>query len=683
MKRNKISSFVVASLLVGGGIITNSGCTKPPASAEEKEDADKDSTGFVSFADVDDSMNKEIEGERYRVTYKEGDLWKGAKKGAKVTIVEYSDFQCPYCKKLTDTLDEVAKKYPDDVRVVFKHFPLPMHKRADPGSRAVFAANLQGKGFAMHDVVFNNPRKLEDADLEGYAKEVGVADLAKWKSDYEGQAAKDAVKADIAQGKNFAVRSTPHFFVNGVSQRGAMSADKLEEIVKKEIELADKLIKAGSKPNEVYARIMKVAKDKRAAAPQKNRARPGRPDPAKSYAVPTDDRPSWGKADALVTIVEYSDFQCPYCSRVLPALDQIKKNYPDDVRIVFRNQPLPMHKAAPAAARAGLAAHRQGKFWEMHDIMFKNSKALNDAKLLELAGEIGLDIAKFKKDIDSAEVKAELAKDQAVARQFGAGGTPAFFINGRPLSGARPFEQFDALVKEELAKAKKFVADKGIDKKDAYTEMLKGFETKVAVPPPKPTADFKRRDISTTGLPGKGNTKNPKITIVECSDFDCPFCKRGAATMEKVMEEYGDKVAFYFRNFPLPMHKKAEPAHRAAVAAGKQDKFWEMHDKLFADKTKREEADFVAYASELGIDADKFKADFNDPETAAKVKGDMAACAKLGVRGAPGFLINGRLMSGAQPLPKFKAVLEEELNGGFEAVQKKEAEKKKAADKAK
>src|SRR5690606_7573679 len=123
--------------------------------------------------------------------------------------------------------------------------------------------------------------------------------------------------------------------------------------------------------------------------------------------------------------------------------------------------------------------------------------------------------------------------------------------------------------------------------------------------------------------------------------------------------------------YPLPMHKDAEPAHRAGIAAQNQGKFWEMHDLLFADKSKRTEEDFVAFAGQIGLDVAKFKKDFSDPATAQRVKDDMAECSKMEVRGAPGFLINGRLLSGARPMPDFKKVLDEELNGGFEATDKK------------
>jgi protein-disulfide isomerase len=338
-----------------------------------------------------------------------------------------------------------------------------------------------------------------------------------------------------------------------------------------------------------------------------------------------------------------------------------------------------MHKSAKPAAKAALAAHKQGKFWEMHDALFEKAGSARGALAApgvyeELAKQIGLDVEKFKKDLADAELDTMITEDQKVAAQFGAGGTPAFFVNGRFVSGAQPFEAFQAIIEEEKAKAEKFMKDKGVKPEELYEEMAKGWETEVKAPP---VADHKRRDIALDGVYGKGNTKNPELTIVECSDFDCPYCARGAQLVEQIFKapEYKDKVAFYFLNFPLPMHKNAESAHLAAVAAGKQGKFFEMHDLLFADRNKRSEADYKAMAKQLGLDVDKFVADWKSPETKKQLEADMAECKKHGVRGTPNFFVNGRSMRGAVPFPMAKQVLDEELAGGFEAKAKGGADK--------
>jgi protein-disulfide isomerase len=168
--------------------------------------------------------------------------------------------------------------------------------------------------------------------------------------------------------------------------------------------------------------------------------------------VPSDS-PVFGPKNAKVTIVEFSDFQCPFCSRVVPTVQQIKQAYGKDVRIIFRNQPLPFHNNAKPAAQAALAAHAQGKFWEMHDKLFANQKALEQADLEKYAQELGLNMAKFKADMESDKVKAKIAADMAAGSSVGANGTPTFFINGRTLVGAQPFEAFKKVIDEELKKA--------------------------------------------------------------------------------------------------------------------------------------------------------------------------------------------------------------------------------------
>jgi|GEM_PF-493031 len=184
-----------------------------------------------------------------------------------------------------------------------------------------------------------------------------------------------------------------------------------------------------------------------AAAP----TRDARPDPNKRYKIDIAGSPSKGGPEsAKVTVVEFSDFQCPFCSRVTPTLKQIEEAYGKDVRIVFKHLPLRMHTKAPAAHAAAEAAHRQGKFWEMHDKIFANQREMSEAKYLEYATELGLDIEKFKKDSASAEIKKKIDSDAKEAADLGVTGTPGFFINGLFLSGARPLDSFKTVIDKEL-----------------------------------------------------------------------------------------------------------------------------------------------------------------------------------------------------------------------------------------
>jgi protein-disulfide isomerase len=166
------------------------------------------------------------------------------------------------------------------------------------------------------------------------------------------------------------------------------------------------------------------------------------------------NNPSKGPAGAPVTVVEFSDFQCPFCARVTPTLKKLEEAYAGKIRIVFRDLPLlSIHKNAAVAAEAAACANEQGKFWDMHDRLFANQAKLTAPELKEHAAALGLDTAAFNTCLDSGKYTAEWRKDSEEANRLGLSGTPAFFINGRLLSGAQPYEAFAQVIDEELALA--------------------------------------------------------------------------------------------------------------------------------------------------------------------------------------------------------------------------------------
>lgn len=187
-----------------------------------------------------------------------------------------------------------------------------------------------------------------------------------------------------------------------------------------------------------------------APSPAARPSRPNRPDANREYEVELGEAPVKGPEDAPVTIVEWSDFQCPFCNRVAPTLAQIEKEYGDKVRIAFKHLPLSIHAQAPQAHAAAEAAHRQGRFWEMHDKIFANQRDLSVATLERHAREIGLDMEQYRRDVASASVKQRIDADMAQASELGVSGTPAFFINGRFLSGAQPYPNFKRMIDAAL-----------------------------------------------------------------------------------------------------------------------------------------------------------------------------------------------------------------------------------------
>lgn len=161
--------------------------------------------------------------------------------------------------------------------------------------------------------------------------------------------------------------------------------------------------------------------------------------------------PVKGPSTAKITIVEFSDFECPYCKEASEALEVVLKRYPQDVRLAFKHLPLPFHQQATPAAVASLAAHRQGKFWEYHDKLFGMQEELSSASFEKIAKDLQLDLLKFKQDMESPELKKMVKDDADLAAELQIEGTPALFVNGVQFSGVVPPEELSNII-ERLMK---------------------------------------------------------------------------------------------------------------------------------------------------------------------------------------------------------------------------------------
>jgi len=361
---------------------------------------------------------------------------------ALVTIVEFSDFQCPFCSKVGPTIERLRQEYPNDVRVVWKDLPMSFHPRAKPAAiLARFAYEERGNdGFwRAHDALFESQKNLDDESLQRVAETLGL----------DGQRARAALgssrygkklEQNAALASDFAVQSTPHFFVNGRRMSGALPYQEFKRNVDEQLAVARGLTGKGVRRGDVFRELMKNAQ----GAPEPER---------KTVAAPTRDNPARGPARARVTITEFSDFQCPYCSRASGTIDQLLSAYPRDVRLVWRHLPLSFHADAALAAEAAQEAFDQAGaegFWKFHDTLFRNQKALARPDLERYAREQGLDVARFNAALDSRKHKAHVERDAEEARRAGIVSTPGFVINGYFLNGAYPLETFDRAVQRAL-----------------------------------------------------------------------------------------------------------------------------------------------------------------------------------------------------------------------------------------
>ena len=389
--------------------------------------------------------------------------------------------------------------------------------------------------------------------------------------------------------------------------------------------------------------------------------------------------PTWGDANAPVTIVEISDFQCPFCSRVNPTMAKIKATYgKEKVRIVWKHHPLPFHKnARPAhdAAATVFGLNGSDAFWKFHDLAFKNQKALTAENIEKWAVESGADAAQFKKALADKKFTSKVDQDIALAKKIGAGGTPAFRINGISLSGAQPFDKFKAVIDAQLAEAKKLEAA-GTKKSDIYVKLtdknFKGSKSKAAKDPKKDDKTIWRVPVDKND-PIKG-AKDALVTIVEWSDFQCPYCKRVGPTLKKVEETYGKDVRIIWKDNPLPFHKQAEPAATLARVARKQQGdagFWKAHDTLFdKQSTLKSEEGLIEIAKLVGVSWSDVSAAISGKTYADLFDAGRELATDLQARGTPHFFVNGQRVSGAQPFEKFKEIIDEQL-----AVAKKVAAK--------
>jgi protein-disulfide isomerase len=369
-----------------------------------------------------------------------------------------------------------------------------------------------------------------------------------------------------------------------------------------------------------------------------------------------------GAKATKVTMVEFSDFQCPFCKRAEPTVKTVLDKYGKDLALIWMNQPLPFHDHAMDAATAFQAAARQGtdKAWKLHDKMYENNTALTRADIEKYAGDVGLNVARWKKDWDDPKIKDEVSEDSKAGTAAGASGTPTFFINGRQLVGAQPADAFQKIIDAEIKEADALIK-KGTPLKDVYTKRI---ETAALTPPPAPAGapDDQRGkfDVKVGDAPVKGPASAP-ITLVAWSDFQCPFCGRAVPTVRQLEDDYKGKIRIAFKQFPLPFHDKAHLAAEAALAANEQGKFWQMHDKMFANQQALDRASLEKYAQELGLDMGKFKAALDSGKFKDKVDAEDKEGAAFGVTGTPTFFVNGTRLVGAQPIEAFKAAIDKEL----------------------
>ena len=639
-----LTLFVLSVLMTAcGGATNNGGSADPIPFVGGTQAVEPSATGTVA-APVAGEGPSEFDANGIPVGFtEEGRPFRGDL-DAPVVMETFSDFQCPYCSRFAnETMPGLLENQIANGEVVMIFFDFPLSTIHPQATAAANAARCAGEGgaaayWAMHDRLFADIGEWSKSSANDvfvrYAEELGVAH-DDFSSCLTEERHADAIDADFALGQTRGVNSTPSFFLNDQPVIGAYPLDYF---------------------NQAIAAI--AAGDTVAAQPETEPQGPAvKPTPA--TIVMDNIGSEMGDPDAPVTIVEYTDYQCPYCMRhATETLPRIISEMVETgrVRYIVKDFPLDtIHPEARPAAVAARCAGEQDAYWEMHHELFARQQewgGLGTAAadfFTTVAKGLSLDGAAFAECMAGGRHDAVIQANQDEGVALGVRGTPGFFINGFPISGAQPYELFEYAVS---------LAEEGT-LADAYAAPSQG----AAQPEPTPRGPV---EVNTDGAFSIGDADAP-VVIVEFTDFQCPFCSRHfLQTFPQIKAEYVDtgKVRYVFMDFPLSnIHPQAQLASEAARCAGDQSAYAEMHDLLFSRQDAwngRDDAAtiFSGFAAELGLDTAAFDACLKAGTHTEAVLADLEYGASLGIDGTPAFFVNGNFISGAQPFEVFQQAIE-------------------------
>ena len=566
---------------------------------------------------------------------------------APVVMEEFSDYQCPYCARFAqETLPTILEQEiaTNDVVLMFYDFPLTsLHPQAMAAANAARCAAEQGAPafWAMHDRLFVNTEDWSGEaanDAFGrFAEELGL-DTAQFDGCLQASRYQASIEADMELGRTRGVSSTPSFFLNGQSLVGAQPLEAFLSAIQT-VQSGDSIASAPSEAQQ----------------PQQPSVKPT------PVTIRADDMvASFGDPNAPITIVEYTDYQCPYCARhANETLPSIMSQMVDSGQVYYQVKDFPLdniHPQARIGAVAARCAAAQDAYWPMHDVLFARQAewsadgATAPSILSTMAGEVGMDTAEFDDCLQSGQFDAIIQANQDEGIEFGVRGTPAFFINGFPISGAQPYELFEYAV--GLAQDGTLA--------DAYVQEETAAEPAPSAPDPSVPVEVNMEGAHSIGDP------NAPVVIVEFTDYQCPYCSRHfAQTFPQIQANFIDKglVRYVFKDFPLEsIHPQAHFAAVAARCAGAQDAYFQMHNLLFENQQSwssgSNTADvFVQLAESAGLDGSAFRTCLDSDQFEDAIDADLAEGVSLGVNGTPAFFINGYFISGAQPYSVFEQAI--------------------------
>ncbi len=513
--------------------------------------------------------------------------------GAPVSIVVYADLECPFSAAALPQLEKAAAQHPGDVRLEVRQFPLDIHPGSGLAHEAALAAAAQGRFLDMVNLIQANQKLMDRAQYLHYAALLHL-NLARFTRDLDSHRFAAQVREDQAEGRALGVDQTPTMFINGNRIAGAQQPDMLARIVAQSLAATRATPGAAGLPKPLPA--------------------------ADTAALTVSPAATLGPASAPVTIVEFTDFQCPFCRRAEDPLHQLLATSGKDVRLIYRSYPLDFHAHAELAAEAALAAGDQGKFWPMHDLLFANQASLDREHFDQFAHQLGLDVARFDADLDSGRFRAAIAADRELGQRFGVDGTPFFFIDGRPVSGARSLPELQQAVRLAMG-----------DKNPAAPVVA-------AAPAPH-------------FLPRSAAAGPNPVTVDWYIDLEAAASPAIAPILRDLAARPAVRVAPH--SYALANHPNAALAFRALLAAIPEGSFWPLYDALAGKPLPADEqaarASIRAAAKSVHLDPDKLDAAFDDPALSDDLAADQQEGYRRGVRGVPVVFIGNRRIDGIQP----------------------------------
>jgi protein-disulfide isomerase len=508
------------ALAVSGGLLLGVGATRARLPGERARIAER--AGEVGEPDAPPPPRRVEDPDAvYRIPVA-GRPFRGPR-AAKVTLAVYGDFECPWTFRTEPLLRQVLRKYPNDVKLVWFDFPLRFHKQALPAAIAAHEVYRQ-KGdaafFTYHDKLLDHAKDLTDANLAAWSMEAG-ADPAKVALAVRNRTHEKVVTDGMAEAMKIGVRGTPTLVLNGRKYRGLRDLESISRVIDQEVVKANAAIRGGVALAAYYAHVQKGALTQVKTLPAGSAPPPTAVrslDPNAVYRVPVDlAKDPWrGSRTPLVTLVEFADFECPYCKFSACIVKEVLQAYPSTVRHVFKHNPLPFFKTALPAAEAAMAAHAQkgnAGFFAMHDQLYPVGRCVKpmpnirewlqslprpwttfDAPTLEgFARAIGLNVARFKVAVEKHAHQPYITGSQELARRLGARGTPSFFVNGRYVRGIRPMDLMKTIIDEEIAKARLVLRARRIPLAKLYeTIIASGATAPVYLPDPAAPAPAPR-----------------------------------------------------------------------------------------------------------------------------------------------------------------------------------------------